>query len=106
MEKQKGPLGSGLGAALNVELRIGELTSALDMLGNALKETGDKAQQLISEAVGKLREAGVQNLKQASEKEGGHGEATEAYKRTVNQLETASKKGDAEADKLLREMNA
>lgn len=102
MEKKQGSEGIGLGVDIN--LRLGELTSTLDKLGNALKETGEKAKGMISEAVGKLREAGAQKLKEASRKEGGKGEATEAYERTVKQLQTASERGDAEAKKLLNEM--
>jgi ElaB/YqjD/DUF883 family membrane-anchored ribosome-binding protein len=106
MEKQQGSEGLGLGAKVNIDLRLGELTSVLDRLENALKETGDKARSKISEAVGKLREAGVKDLKEASQREDAQGEAKKAYERTVKQLQTAADRGDAEANKLLDEMKA
>lgn len=103
MEKQKASEGL---LNVNVDLNLGVLTSTLDSLSNALKETGDKAKSLISEAVTKLSEAGAKNLKEASHKEGGKGEATKAYNRTIKELQAATDKGDAKAKKLLSEMKA
>lgn len=106
MEKEKGLGNVGGLVDVDINLNLGQLTSTLDMLTNALKETGDKAKSTISEAVGKLREAGAPDLKKASEKEGGKGKATEAYHRTVAELQIAKDKGDKEAAKLLKEMKA
>lgn len=104
MEKQKGSEGIGLNA--NVALNLGNFTAPLDMLTNALKETGEKAKSLISEAVSKLSEANVEKLQAASEKEGGHGPATDTYNRSLKELRAASDKGDTEAKKLLTKMKA
>lgn len=105
MESKQSSTSVGMNAGVNVSLKIGELTSTLDVLASALKEADDKAKVMISEAVCKLRASGAQNLKAASEAEVGHGEVTQLYNRIINRLQTAADKGDTEASQLLAEIN-
>lgn len=105
MEELQRSIGAEFGPHLNVGLKIDELTDTLDLLAKALHEADDKAKATIAEAVLKLRESGAQNLKAASQAEGGHGDVTQLYNRTIGRLQTAADKGDVEATKLLAEIN-
>ncbi len=105
MEELQSSKGAGLGAHVNVGLKIDELKSTLDLLAKAIHEADDKEKAMITEAVLKLRESGAQNLKAASHAEGGDGDLTQLYNRTVKRLQTAADKGDVEATKLLAEIN-
>lgn len=105
MERLQNSSKVGLDTQVNVSLKIGELTSTLDMLATAITEAEDKGKDLITDAVRKLRAFGAQNLKAASQAEEGHGNVTQLYNRTVSRLQTAADKGDVEAVQLLAEIN-
>ncbi len=92
----------GLGVNVGVDVNLQGLESAVGMLTNALKQTGDTATQLIGDAVRKIREAGAPKLKEASQ--GGDSKVKNAYERTVSELQKARDKGNEEAKKLLSEM--
>jgi hypothetical protein len=102
-ENQTKSTGLGLGVNLDVDLKLGELRNTLDMLTDALKQTGDKATDMISGAIAKFREAGVGNLRQAAQQQEG-GEQSQLYDRIVNNLRTAAERGESEARNLLKEM--
>jgi hypothetical protein len=104
-EKSHGKSGSvGLGLGLDVNLRLGDLQNTLTQLTDALQQTGGMVVGTVSDLVRKIRDAGVGGLKQAREKEGGHGEASDTYNRMVSSLQDAARRGEDEARKLLGEL--
>jgi hypothetical protein len=99
---KSGPVGLGLG--LDVNLRLGDLKNTLAQLTDALEHTGEMAVGTLTGLVRKIRDAGAGGLKQAKEKEGGRGEASDTYHRMVTQLQDAARKGEDEARKLLSDL--
>ncbi|MBI5445102.1 MAG: hypothetical protein HY900_28310 [Deltaproteobacteria bacterium] len=104
-EKTHGSSGStGLGLGLDINLRLGELRNTLTQLTDALQAPVEMVTDTLANTIRKLRDAGVQDLKSAREKEGGHGEASDTYNRMVAQLQDAARRGEDEARKLLGEL--
>lgn len=103
--KSKDASGSqGLGVGLDINLRLGELQSTLNQLTDALQSAGDKLSETVSSAIRKMRDAGVHDLKTARDKEGGRGEASDTYNRVVSQLQSAARRGEDEARRMLGEL--
>jgi hypothetical protein len=105
MEQQKSEKsgGLGLGVGLDINLRLGEIQSVVGQLTDALQAAGGKVTDTVAGAIQKLREAAPQ-LKQAKEKEGGKGEASQTYDRMVAQLREASRRGEKEARDMLSQL--
>ncbi len=95
------PAGVGLGVGVDLNLQLGGLKSALDMLTDALKETGETATDLITNAVNKIREFGPEQFKQFKGKEGEQGDL---YDRTVSNLRKAADRGESEAREMLNKL--
>ena len=100
-DTQAKPTGLGLGVNLDIDLKLGELRNTLDMLTDALTQTGEKATDMIAGAVNKFRQAGVENLQKSA---GEGGEQSELYNRIVTNLKSAADKGEAEARNLLNDL--
>ena len=94
-------LGVGLNLDLDLDLKLAELKNTLTMLTDTLRETGGAVTGIIADAVNKFREAGVENLKHAAEKDP---EQKELYDRIVSNLQTAASQGEEKARSLLKEL--
>jgi len=105
-EAKEKPAGLGLGVNLDlgvdIDLKLAELRGTLNMLTDALRETGDMATDLIAGVVYKLREASVGTLKKAAAQEGG--EKAEIYDQIVSKLQAAANRGETEARNLLSDL--
>lgn len=99
-EQGKGILG-GLG--LDSILPLGQVQNTVEQLTNALQSTGEKVTGTVSSLVEKLKENAMQ-LKEASRKEGGQGQATDLYNRMVARLQDASRRGEEQAGQLLGQL--
>lgn len=101
-EGQSHSAGLGLGLDVNLDLRLGELRNALTMLTDALKETGNAATDLLGNAIGKIREIGVENFTNWGTQ--GNQEQKDAYHQLVSKLQDAANRGEQEARNLLQSL--
>ncbi len=98
-----GGLGLGLGVDLNI--RLGELRSAVDMLTDALRQTGDTATSLVTDAVRKIKDVGVETFKEMRGQGGEQqGEGANLYDQTVSKLREAADRGEQEARDMLHRL--
>lgn len=98
---QEKSTGLGLGVGVDINLRLGELRNVVDMLTDALKQTGETATDMIANAVRKIRETGTESFK---EFKGQEGEAGSLYDKTVSQLRQAADRGEQEARDMLNRL--
>jgi hypothetical protein len=92
--------GLGLGLGVDITLELGALRSGIDMLTDALRQTGETTTDLFADAIRKIREAGPEQLKKAAEE--GQGEAKDTYNTLVSKLQDAAGRGEEEARNMLR----
>jgi uncharacterized coiled-coil DUF342 family protein len=103
-----GGIGLGLGVDVGINLKLNELRSAIDMLTDALRQTGDTATSLVTDAVRKIRDVGVESFKEFKEFRGKEGEEykerANIYDQTVSKLREAASRGEEEARDMLNSL--
>lgn len=104
MEKNMGIGLGNLGVDINLTLRLGEIKNTVDMLTDAIQQTGETATNVIADAVQKLRDAGVGDLQKSLGQGEGREERQNVYNKLVSSLRDAASKGYETAKSLLNEL--
>ncbi len=98
----KASQGGGMGSLV---IDLSALQSSVNMLQDAIKQSGQQAEQAINNAVNQIRQSGwMKDIKSAKEKGSADSEAWRAYQSALNVLRQAAEKGNAEAKNFLRQL--
>lgn len=90
----------GIGLGVDVNITLKQLDNVVDLLSDALRETGSAVSSSIGDAINKIKEMGPQNLKQQAQQGG----QEDKYQQMVGMLQQAADRGEEEAGNLLRQM--